>query len=140
MAKILYPEGSEVQIRNWKLRELRNDNHTYDSRKRVVKAYHRGDSRPYELQGVKGRFAVDELKRYRSSGIANMATPDFDMEERVAEPAYMTRSEVEAAVYEMANALEQSMESKVSTLHDHLVEDARIVAQESIDSNRDNDA
>lgn len=134
MAKILYPVGTKVQIRNWKVDELRGEGHTYDRRERTVKAYHRGEDLPYELEGVKLRFAVDEIKRYRGEDVATPAAPIVqpvggvtadDLQEHLLE-------EVERIVGNQVNALAQAFDDRVQALHDHLLEDARSVAVEAI--------
>lgn len=70
MGKILYPVGTKVQIRDWKLDELKYEGHTYDRRKRVVEEYVKGSSTPYKLEGINKSFSVDEIKSYRPSSSA----------------------------------------------------------------------
>lgn len=138
MAKILYPVGSEVQIRDWRLRELRDEGHTYDRRKRVVKAYHRGEDRPYELEGMKQRFAVEEIKSFRQ-----LAKDDEKPVSSAGRPVTsngVTMQEVEELVAKAVVCVEQRFNQKISNLHNHLVEDARIVAHDAVRSNIDADA
>lgn len=139
MAKILYPVGTPVQIRNWKLEELRDEGHTYDRRKRVVKAYHRGEDRPYELEGMKQRFAVDEIKSFRQLGSNDDIAMPANGTETYSHKTY-SREEVDKIVAAQVEAIRKEVDCKVSQLHDHLVEDARLVAQCEIETHQDHDA
>lgn len=79
MGKILYPVGTEVQIRDFKIKELADETGTIlSSGKRVVIEYRKGESRPYVISTVDDhsrtaskRFAVGELKSYREAEVKN---------------------------------------------------------------------
>lgn len=73
MSKILYPVGTKVQIRDFRIKDEEKSTGTkWSDGKRVVIEYRQGDERPYVISTVDDlsksaskRFSVDEIKSYR---------------------------------------------------------------------------
>ncbi len=142
MGKILYPVGTEVQLRDWVVKK-----EGLKSGKRTVLSYNKGAEHPYRLSVVgsatrEGDFtcAVDEIKRYRETvddlwgatapavdTNTNALTKD-EVERLVAEAVSKALGELEYRFSEtiLAHSLEaikSAADIAEGIVHDHLLEE-----------------
>lgn len=149
MGKILYPVGTEVQIRDWYYKENLETSFTDQGnpQKRIVLEYNKGSEKPYvistpdsEVQRCGRSFAVDEIKRYREvvdhlwgatapavDTDTNALTKD-EVERLVAEAVSKAVGELEHRLSEIVldsslHAVNSAVQLAENIVHDHLLEE-----------------